>query len=150
MRLRALALACVAAWVGVVAFFSFVVAPLVFRTVDRVAAGLAVSAVLPHYYRWGVVLTAVALVAYLVAAARETGGRLTAGVAAALCAVMVVTLAWAWLVVLPSAEAARRAGGDTAFADAHRLALQLNALMLGAGVGVLALELLRRDRRRDR
>ena len=148
--IRALALACVAAWVGIVAFFSFAVAPLVFRTVDRAAAGLAVSAVLPHYYRWGVILTAVALVAYLVAAAREARGRVTAGVAAALCAAMVATLAWAWLVVLPSAEAARRAGGDTAFAHAHRLAIQLNGLTLLTGVAVLALEALRRDRRRDR
>ena len=144
--IRALALACVAAWVGIVAFFSFAVAPLVFRTVDRAAAGLAVSAVLPHYYRWGVILTAVALVA----AAREARGRLTAGVAAALCAAMVATLAWAWLVVLPSAEAARRAGGDTAFAHAHRLAVQLNGFTLLTGVAVLALEALRRDRRRDR
>ena len=148
--IRALALACVAACVGIVAFFSFVVAPLVFRTVDRAAAGLAVSAVLPLYYRWGVVLTTVALVGYLVAAARETGRRLTAGVAAALCAAMVATLMWAWLVVLPSAEAARRAGSDTAFAHAHRLAVQLNGVTLVAGVAVLALEALRRDRRRDR
>ncbi len=148
--IRALALACVAAWVGIVAFFSFVVAPLVFRTVDRAAAGLAVSAVLPLYYRWGVVLTTVALVGYLVAAAREAGRRLTAGVAAALCAAMVATLMWAWLVVLPSAEAARQAGSDTAFAHAHRLAVQLNGFTLVAGVAVLALEALRRDRRRDR
>ena len=147
--IRAVALACVAAWVGIVAFFSFVVAPLVFRTVDRAAAGLAVSAVLPLYYRWGVILTAVALVGYLIAA-REAAGRRTAGVAAALCAAMVAILAWAWLGVLPSAEAARRAGGDTAFAHAHRLAVQLNGLTLAAGVAVLALEALRRDRRRDR
>jgi hypothetical protein len=147
--IRAVALACVAAWVGIVAFFSFVVAPLVFRTVDRAATGLAVSAVLPLYYRWGVILTAVALVGYLIAA-REAAGRRTAGVAAALCAAMVAILAWAWLGVLPSAEAARRAGGDTAFAHAHRLAVQLNGLTLAAGVAVLALEALRRDRRRDR
>ena len=147
--IRAVALACVAAWVGIVAFFSFVVAPLVFRTVDRAAAGLAVSAVLPLYYRWGVILTAVALVGYLIVA-REAAGRRAAGVAAALCAAMAAILAWAWLGVLPSAEAARRAGGDTAFAHAHRLAVQLNGLTLAAGVAVLALEALRRDRRRDR
>ena len=120
MRLRALALACVAAWVGVVAFFSFVVAPLVFRTVDRAAAGLAVSAVLPHYYRWGVVLTVVALVAYLVAAAREAGGRLIAGVAAALCAVMVAMLAWAPAnaVSPPARRAASALGSTTSHAHA--------------------------------
>ena len=39
MRLRALALACVAGWVGIAAFFSLTVAPLVFRTIDRAAAG---------------------------------------------------------------------------------------------------------------
>ena len=146
MRLRALALACVAGWVGIAAFFSLTVAPLVFRTIDRAAAGHAVSAVLPRYYAWGLALTAAALVAHGVLAARGDG-RLRHTVAAVLCAAMVAALAWAWLVVLPEAEAARRARSDTAFAHAHRTAVQLNGLTLTAGVAVLLLDAFRRGRR---
>lgn len=146
MSLTTLAQICVAGWVGIAAFFSLAVAPLVFRTIDRAAAGHAVSAVLPRYYAWGLVLTAIALVAHGVLAARGADRRRHA-VAAVLCAAMVAALAWTWLVVLPAAEAARQARRDTAFVRAHRAAVQLNGLTLSAGVGVLLLEALRRGRR---
>ena len=55
--LRALAVVSVAAWLGIMAFFSFEVAPVVFKTIDRAIAGQAVAAVLPRYYRWGLALT---------------------------------------------------------------------------------------------
>ena len=64
--LRTLALVCVAGWLGIMAFFSFAVAPVVFRAIDRAVAGQAVAAVLPRYYAWGLVLTAIALVASLI------------------------------------------------------------------------------------
>lgn len=144
MTRRRLALACVAAWIGIVSFFSFAVAPVVFRTIDRAAAGEAVSAVLPLYYGWGVVLVAVALIAYA-GLLRRGGDRRGDGVAAALCALMLGSLAWAWLVVLPTAEDARRARSDTAFVHAHRRAIELNGLTLAAGIALLALATLRRS-----
>jgi hypothetical protein len=150
VRLRTLAVACVAGWVGIAAFFSFAVAPLVFRTVDRPAAAQAVAAVLPHYYLWGVTLSAAALLAYGIAAAGGRGGRLAAGAGALLCATMLAGLLWAWLVVLPQAEAAQRARADSAFARAHRHAVQLNGLTLAAGAAALVLEALRRGPRRSR
>lgn len=150
MTLRTLALAAISAWIGITAFFSFVMAPLVFRTVDRTVAGQAVAAVLPRYYLWGVVLTSLALLAYLVLAVRGGGARLGHAVAALLAAVMLSGLLWAWLVVLPRAEAARRARRDTPFADAHRQAVHLNGLTLAAGVAVLVLEAFRRGPRRGR
>ena len=61
--LRTLAVVAVAAWLGIIAFFSFEVAPVVFKTIDRAIAGQAVTAVLPRYYRWGLALSGVALVA---------------------------------------------------------------------------------------
>jgi Domain of unknown function (DUF4149) len=146
VRLATLAQICVAGWVGITAFFSLTVAPLVFRTIDRTAAGQAVSAVLPRYYVWGLVLIAVALVAHGLLVVRGDG-RLRHTIAAALCAAMVAALAWAWLVVLPEAEVARQARRDTAFARAHRTAVQLNGLTLAAGVAVLLLDALRRGRR---
>ena len=66
--LRTLVLVCIAGWLAISAFFSFAVAPLAFRTIDRTVAGQLVSAVLPRYYDWGVVLCAVALTASAVLA----------------------------------------------------------------------------------
>jgi hypothetical protein len=149
MRLRIVAIAGVAAWTGIAAFFSLVVAPLVFRTVDRTAAGQAVSAVLPGYYGWGVVLTLIGLAAYAVLTVRGPG-RVAAALGAVLCVVMVATLLWAWLVVLPRAEAARQARRDAAFVEAHRTAVNLNGLTLAAGALVVVLEILRGSPRRSR
>lgn len=139
MLLRALALVCVAAWLGIMGFFSFAVAPLVFRAVDRAMAGSVVALVLPRYYAWGLALCALALMALLVLLARGTGGRLRHGAAAVLCAGMLAMLAFAAAVGLPRAEAARRARNDGEFAAAHRLAVRLNVATLAAGVAVLVL-----------
>src|SRR4029077_5964147 len=123
------------------------------RTIDRTVAGQLVSAVLPRYYDWGVVLCAVALTASAVLAlsGRRPRWRALAGVA--LCGAMVCLLLWASIVVLPRAESARRArarrprgepgrrgGDDSAFARAHRSSVQLNGLTMLAGAAVLLLE----------
>jgi hypothetical protein len=148
--LRALVIACVAAWLGVMAFFSFAVAPLVFREIDRPTAGAVVALVLPRYYLWGVVLCAIALAALLVLVARSAGSRWRHGAAATLCAAMLAMLGWMAAVGLALAAAARRARDDSGFAAAHRQAVRLNALTLAAGVLVLVLEGLSRDGRRRR
>jgi ferric-dicitrate binding protein FerR (iron transport regulator) len=79
---------------------------------------------------------------------RRPRGRALAGVG--LCALMVCLLLWASIVVLPRAEAARRARDDSAFALAHRTSVQLNGLTLLAGAALLLLETLRRPAPRDR
>jgi uncharacterized protein DUF4149 len=146
---RALALASVAAWLGIQAFFSFAVAPVVFRVIDRAAAGDAVSAVLPRYYVWGAVLTALALVSYGLALWRGSDRR-GDGVAVALCALILAGVLWAWLLVLPHAEAARRTRSDTAFVQVHRHAVELNGLTLLASAAVLVVGIVRWDRRDSR
>lgn len=55
------AVSCVAAWLGITAFFSFGVAPLAFNIMERTAAGQVVAAVLPRSYITGLGLCAVAL-----------------------------------------------------------------------------------------
>lgn len=138
--LRTFAVACVAAWLGIMAFFSFVAAPGVFRAVDRRVAGQAVAALLPGYYRWGLVLSALAVVTLLVIAAWSRAGRVRHLTSALLASVMVIVLAWALAVTLPAADAARRAREDQAFALAHRRAVRLNVLVMVCAAGVLALQ----------
>jgi hypothetical protein len=148
--LRGLAVVAVAGWLGIMAFFSFGVAPLVFKTIDRAVAGEAVAAVLPRYYDWGLVLCGTALVALIIQTVSGSEGRLRPLVGAALCGAMCGLLVWASTVVMPRAEAARRARDDEAFARAHRASVQLNSATMLAGAALLVLETLSRPARRDR
>jgi Domain of unknown function (DUF4149) len=148
--LRTLAVICVAAWLGIMTFFSFEVAPIVFRTIDRAVAGQAVTAVLPRYYQWGVILATLALVAAAIEALRATAGRARPLLGAALCAVMLATLVWASAVLMPRAEHARRTRDDTTFSRAHRAAVQANVLALAAGAAFLILDGVSRWRSRGR
>jgi len=138
--LRALALAGMASWVGIMAFFSFVAAPRLFRTLARQEAGEVVAALLPAYYQWGVALSGVSVGALVVLAAVASRGRLRHLVGASLGAVMVVCLAWALGVALPEANRARRAGDDVLFATTHRQAVRLNVIVLLCGAAVVVLE----------
>ena len=148
--LRTLTVVGVAGWLAISAFFSFAVAPLAFRTIDRGVAGQLVAAVLPRYYDWGVALCAVALTASAILAVSGARPRWRALVGVALCGTMVGLLLWASVVLLPRAEAARRGRDDRAFALAHRSSVQLNGLTLLAGAAVLLLEAFSRPARRDR
>lgn len=143
VEMRVLTIACIAAWLGVMVFFSFAVAPLAFRTIDREAAGTIVAAVLPRYYAFGIGLTAVALAALVARGRRGGTGRWREFTGAGLCGAMIVALAWALVVTLPEAEAARRTGQPLVFAAAHRSAVRLNLLTMLAGAIVLVLEGLR-------
>ena len=148
--LRVLAVVCVAGWIGIMAFFSFEVAPVVFRTIDRAIAGQAVAAVLPRYYRWGLTLSAIALVASVVQVISGKEGRLRPLLSTGLCVLMVTMLVWASAVLAPRAEIARRSRDDAGFARAHRASIQINLVTLGAGAAFLILESLSRRRGRDR
>jgi hypothetical protein len=147
--LRTLTVICVAGWLAISAFFSFAVAPLAFRTIDRAVAGQLVAAVLPRYYDWGVVLCAVALTASAVLAVSGRRPRWRALVGVALCGAMVGLLLWASIVLLPRAEAARRGRDDSAFTLAHGSSVQANGLTMLAGAVLLLLETFSRPARRD-
>jgi hypothetical protein len=148
--LRVLVVVCVAGWLAISTFFSFAVAPLAFRVIDRGVAGQLVSAVLPRYYDWGIVLCVIALTssAVLTVSGMRPRGRALTGVA--LSGTMLCLLLWASIVVLPRADSARRTRDDAAFALAHRSSVRLNGLTMLAGAAVLLLEALNRPARRDR
>lgn len=148
--LRTLTIVCVAGWLAISAFFSFAVAPMAFRIIDRAVAGQLVAAVLPRYYDWGVALCAIALTASAVLAVSAPRPRWRALVGVGLCGAMVCLLLWASIVLLPRAEAARHGRDDTAFARAHRNSVQLNGMTMLAGAVVLLLETFTRPARRDR
>jgi uncharacterized membrane protein len=66
-------------WVGGMALFTFIVTPVIFRTQGRDAAGKVVGAIFPLYFRYGLILTTVALLARMVAGEAFHGARQWAG-----------------------------------------------------------------------
>ncbi len=109
---------------GAMTFFSFAIAPLVFRTLERETAALFMRAAFPVYYR---------LLAGLTGAAAVLGwSRPEAIPLAVVCAVFV----YLWLVFLPRIEGYRagRLAGDAedtrAFGRLHRISVIVNMVLL--------------------
>ena len=153
--MRLLPAAAVLLWLGIMAFFAFLVAPAAFTTLDREAAGRFVSLMFPRYYGIGAALGILALAAL-------AGGWLRRGwspgewVSLGLVLLMLALTLYAWLVVLPAAHSAREALSTTAvqagvvsveaaaFARLHRLSGLLNAVAMAAGALFLIVEAVRR------
>ena len=122
---QALAALATALALGGMTFFSFAMAPLVFRTLDRESAAAFMRAAFPLYYR---------LMAALTGAAAVLGwGRPETFPLIAVCAVLV----YLWLVFLPRVNRyrdAKMAGDEDAtrsFGRLHRISVIVNlALML--------------------
>lgn len=152
---RVLHLLAVSVWLGSVAFFSFVAAPAIFRTLPKQQAGDVVGAIFPTYYWVGHVCGAVAL-AGLVVAARSGGWSVRAAVAGLLLVVMLGANVYAGFVVQPKVVKAkveiREATSEHSvpppielkerFDKLHKLSVQLNVVVLAGGLVVLALSAL--------
>ncbi|MDZ7701631.1 MAG: DUF4149 domain-containing protein [Halobacteriales archaeon] len=122
-----------AAWLGIMAFFSFVGAPRAFAVFGD-EGGAYVNDVFPRYYRMGIGLGAVAAAAALALGA-TAGFDLAGWVLVAGAALSALLPGYSLAVLIPKMEAA----GDDAFEQYHRQSVLLNGLaMLAAAVGVVA------------
>lgn len=120
------------AWLGVMAFFSFVGAPRAFAVFED-RGGEYVNDVFPRYYRVGVGLGAVAFAAALVLGYLTGYGEATLVVLAS-SAVAVLLAGYSALVLIPKMEAA----GDEGFERYHRQSVVLNGLtMLAVAAGLV-------------
>jgi Domain of unknown function (DUF4149) len=142
---KTLTVTAMAAWLGVMVFFSFSVAPLAFR-VSRSFAADVVAMALPRYYWFGAICCVLALLGL---SARGEGGRLPGLI---LCGLMLGLIGYTVVRVIPAVEAARAAGDHIAFVRAHRLSVGLNIATMVDAILVLVLEavLPRRSRRPQR
>ncbi len=119
---------------GGMAFFSFVVAPLVFRVLDRETAAGFMRAAFPRYYD---TMAGAAAVAAVTAALRgPADGAIMAGVAAAF-----VALRFALLPALDRRRGRRAsgdAGAEAAFRRLHGISMAVNLVQLAAVAVVMA------------
>jgi uncharacterized membrane protein YhaH (DUF805 family) len=151
--MRSVAGVAVVLWLGVMGFFAFVVAPAAFTALDREAASRFVGAVFPRYYLVGAVLGTCALVALIAQRLRDEG-RHGDWLGGALVLAMLALTLYAWLAVLPAAQAAKQAmrhassgaGGVEAlsFSRLHRLSTILNGAVMLAGMAFVVLDVARR------
>lgn len=128
------------AWVGSLLFFSFGVAPIVFKVLGAEAGGRFVRALFPRYYTWGAIAGAVALPAYLGVPLSfpEYRGPLV-GVQALVILAGTLIMLYGGNSLVPAINAARDAGPSerARFDQLHRRSVRLNALVMVLGLGLL-------------
>jgi len=143
-------LVAIAVWLGSLVFFSFFVAPTLFRTLEPRLAGDAVSAIFPLYSRLGVACGALAAVsAIALARKREEEGIGGRRFVAVLLALMLVLTIYAGEAIAPRAAELRAAMNapdlDAAMATARReafMAVHRRSVAVNGTVLLLAAALL--------
>lgn len=136
-----------ALWLGGMAVFTFVMTPVIFRAYGRDTAGAVVGTMMPVYFRYGMILVAVALVARFLSGQAGPGARRLLG-SALLAAALLLSAAHAF-VLLPKIEAVKKtvASFETTpkddparreFSRLHGISMALNLLLLAEGVVLVA------------
>jgi len=129
-----------AAWVGAILFFSFGVAPIIFRVLGAESAAKFVRALFPRYYAWGVVSTAIALPALVCGPLSypELRGAMVGGQAVLLIVGLGIML-YCGNTLTPAINAARDSGPDQAprFDRLHKRSVRLNAVALLIGLTLI-------------
>ena len=128
-------------WIGSIIFFSFFVAPVVFKTLERGKAGELVGIIFPRYYMIGYVC------GVLVFAALLLTGPETADLKWCAWGIMMLGTASAGLGVNPRAKILKEKLKDASevekpdlearFKMLHSLSVKLNAAVLFAGLWLL-------------
>ncbi len=136
------------AWLGSVLFFSFGVAPVIFKSLGAEAGGRFVRALFPRYYAWGVVSSAVSLPAFLGAPLSfpEFKGWWV-GIQALLIIACTLIFLYCGNSLTPAINAARDAGppGADRFNRLHKRSVRLNAVVLLIGIVLLVAQATRRS-----
>jgi MFS family permease len=128
-------------WIGSIIFFSFFVAPVVFKNLEREKAGELVGIIFPRYYMIGYVCGTLVLGVLLLS------GLETAGLKWCAWGIMMLGTACAGLVVNPRAKALKeklkvtsepeKSDLESHFMTLHSLSVKLNAAVLFAGLWLL-------------
>jgi hypothetical protein len=126
--------------VGSVVFFSFAVAPIIFRVLGAEAGGRFVRALFPRYYLWGAVCGAIALPAFVAGPLCFPEYRgIAVGVQALMLLCCTLIMLYGGNSLVPEINRARDEGPSShdRFERLHRRSVGLNALVLVIGVGLL-------------
>lgn len=122
-------------WFGSVVFFSFFVAPVLFRALGQEQAGRAVRAIFPRYYLLGIVCGVLMVAVHLARGFLYYWGGMTKP-AIVLFALLTLINIYARQDLTPDINAARDAGAPmkARFDALHRRSVLLNSFVLICGV----------------
>lgn len=131
-----LLLSAVGILIGSIVFLSFVLAPLIFQTLDAAAASRLLRALFPRYYRLGLLCSAIGLGTSVVLASMYPSAA--AAGCAALLSGMVISIGYS-LRLVPRINAARDNGSSALFEALHLRSVVLNGANLFLAIGALVL-----------
>jgi Domain of unknown function (DUF4149) len=133
-------LLAMAAMVGSIVFFSFAVAPIIFRVLGTEAGGRFVRALFPRYYLWGAICGAIALPAFVAGPLCFPEYRgIAVGIQSGLLLCCTLTMLYGGNSLVPEINRARDEGeaSHERFERLHRRSVRLNALVLIIGVALV-------------
>ena len=130
-------------WIGSIVFFSFFVAPVVFKSLEREKAGELVGIIFPRYYKVGYACGTLILLSFLASGVEEIGLKWCAW------GIMSLTSILAGVVVNPkakllkekikSASKEEKSGLDEKFKFLHSFSVKLNIGTFFSGLWLLGL-----------
>jgi hypothetical protein len=129
-----------AAMVGGIVFFSFIVAPLIFRVLGVESGGRFVRALFPRYYLWNAILGAIALPAFIAGPLCFPEYRgIHVGIQAAILLGCILIMLYGGNSLVPQINRARDEGPSAhdRFERLHRRSVILNAAAMVGGIGLL-------------
>ena len=119
-------------WSGVIIFFSAVVAPTVFKSLEEREAGLFLRAFFPKYYIFGIVLGIASVVILLFM-------PISAILTYAIVAMTALTLLGR--MSIPIINNARDSGDEAGFKKYHLISVMMNVITLVIGIVILGIYL---------
>ena len=122
----------VSIWSGVIIFFSAVVAPTVFKSLEEREAGVFLRAFFPKYYIFGIVLGIASLVTLMFM-------PINAILTYAIVAMTALTLLGR--MSIPIINKARDSGDEAGFKKYHLISVMMNVITLIIGIVILGIYL---------
>ena len=119
-------------WSGVIIFFSAVVAPTVFKSLEEREAGVFLRAFFPKYYVFGIVLGIVSVVTLMFM-------PINAILTYAIVAMTALTLLGR--MSIPIINNARDSGDEAGFKKYHLISVMMNVITLVIGIVILGIYL---------
>ena len=111
----------ITAYFGLSIFFSFVTAPILFKTIEKQLAGMVVGEIFPIYFTVGVVVFAISGIFFL----KQPGMKSYFILTLIILGILLIQL----LYVLPSSENLKVSNYDV-FMKVHAASMILNAIMI--------------------
>ena len=130
-------------WIGSIVFFSFFVAPGIFKTLEREKAGELVGIIFRRYYKVGYVCGTLIFLSFLILGEEEMGLKWCAwgimGLASILAGVVVNPKAKLLKEKIKSKSDEEKPELEAKFKSLHSFSVKLNATTLFSGLWLVAL-----------